>query len=95
MNTRRTLLKTAAAGFLLKLVPVSALAATSSRMVDVRLWPAEDYTRVTLEHQGALKYKYFALQNPWRMVVDILDMRLDDQLKELTSRLTSDDPNVQ
>ncbi|GLR27199.1 N-acetylmuramoyl-L-alanine amidase [Limnobacter litoralis] len=95
MNTRRTVLKTLGASLLLQLVPVGARAAESARFVDVRLWPAEDYTRVTLEHDGALKYKYFLVENPMRMVVDISDMQLDKTLKNLTDRLKPDDPYVQ
>ncbi|WP_334120498.1 N-acetylmuramoyl-L-alanine amidase [Limnobacter sp.] len=95
MNSRRDLLKTVGAGMLLKLIPVGAFAADLVRFVDVRLWPADEYTRVTLEHAGAIKYKHFLIENPWRMVIDLLDMRLDSTLKDLTSRLQADDPYVQ
>jgi N-acetylmuramoyl-L-alanine amidase len=95
MNSRRDLLKTVGAGMLLKLIPVGAFAADQVKFVDVRLWPADEYTRVTLEHAGAIKYKHFLIENPWRMVIDLLDMRLDNTLKELTSRLQADDPYVQ
>nr|WP_138518674.1 N-acetylmuramoyl-L-alanine amidase [Limnobacter alexandrii] len=95
MNSRRDLLKTVGAGMLLKLIPVGALAADQVKFVDVRLWPADEYTRVTLEHAGAIKYKHFLIENPWRMVIDLLDMRLDNTLKDLTSRLHPDDPYVQ
>lgn len=80
---------------LLKLLPVGAFAADLVRFVDVRLWPADEYTRVTLEHAGAIKYKHFLIENPWRMVIDLLDLRLDPTLKELTGRLHPDDPYVQ
>lgn len=80
---------------LLKLIPVGAFAADFVKFVDVRLWPADEYTRVTLEHAGAIKYKHFLIENPWRMVIDLLDMRLDTTLKDLTSRLQADDPFVQ
>jgi N-acetylmuramoyl-L-alanine amidase len=95
MNSRRDLLKTVGAGMLLKLIPVGAFAADQVKFVDVRLWPADEYTRVTLEHAGAIKYKHFLIENPWRMVIDLLDMRLDHTLKDLTSRLQADDPYVQ
>lgn len=94
MKTRRDLLKTVGAGLLLKLVPVGAMAASQVRFVDVRLWPAEDYTRVTLEHAGPIQYKHFLIENPLRMVIDLLDMRLDNTLKDLTERLKADDPYV-
>ena len=95
MNSRRNLLKTVGAGMLLKLIPVGAFAADLVKFVDVRLWPADEYTRVTLEHAGAIKYKHFLIENPWRLVIDLLDLRLDPTLKELTSRLQADDPFVQ
>lgn len=95
MKSRRDLLKTVGAGIFLKLIPVGAFAADLVRFVDVRLWPAEEYTRVTLEHAGPIKYKYFLIESPWRMVIDLLDLRLDNTLKELTSRLHPDDPFVQ
>ena len=95
MNSRRDLLKTVGAGMLLKLIPVGAFASDLVKFVDVRLWPADEYTRVTLEHAGAIKYKHFLIENPWRMVIDLLDMRLDNTLKDLTSRLQADDPYVQ
>lgn len=96
MNSRRTLLKTAAAGFMLHVFPVGAWAtAAMAKFVDVRLWPAEDYTRITLEHDGPLKYKYFLLDNPTRMVLDLLDLRLDKTLKNLTEKLQTNDPYVQ
>jgi N-acetylmuramoyl-L-alanine amidase len=95
MKSRRDLLKTVGAGMLLKLIPVGAFAADLVKFVDVRLWPADEYTRVTLEHAGAIKYKHFLIENPWRMVIDLLDLRLDSTLKELTSRLHPDDPYVQ
>lgn len=96
MNSRRTLLKTAAAGFVLNVFPVGAWAVTAmAKFVDVRLWPAEDYTRITLEHDGPLKYKYFLLDNPTRMVLDLLDLRLDKTLKNLTEKLQTNDPYVQ
>ena len=94
MTSRRDMLKTAGASLLLQLLPTTLLAAGQVRFVDVRLWPAEEYTRVTLEHAGALKYKHFFIENPWRMVLDILDMRLDKTLKDLTDRLKADDPYV-
>ena len=79
MNSRRDLLKTVGAGMLLKLIPVGAFAADQVKFVDVRLWPADEYTRVTLEHAGAIKYKHFLIENPWRMVIDLLDMLKVDQ----------------
>ena len=38
----------------------------------VRPWvPAQDYTRVTLETQGAVNYSMLTVKNPERLVIDI------------------------
>ncbi len=95
MHNRRTLLKGLAAGFVLKVIPIGAYAAIApANFIDVRLWPAEDYTRVTLEHDGALKFKHFVLNNPWRLVVDLLDMKVDGTLEQLASKLEPNDPYI-
>ena len=48
--TRRTILRT---GSLVLLLGAQHLARGAS-VVAVRIWPAEDYTRVTIESDGAL-----------------------------------------
>ena len=47
--------------------------AFAAQMVDVRMWPAKEYTRVTLEHDQPIKFKYFLVRSPmpYRLVVDI------------------------
>jgi N-acetylmuramoyl-L-alanine amidase len=103
MVQRRDCLKAVGSVFLLKVLPaglglaaVDTLAAANLvRFVDVRLWPAEDYTRITLEHAGTVQYKHFLMENPQRLVVDLLNLRLDDTLKELTAKLKAHDPYVQ
>lgn len=95
MNSRRDLFKAAAAGFVLHVFPTGVWASTLAKFVDVRLWPAEDYTRITLEHDGALRYKHFLLDNPPRMVVDLLDLRLDKALRNLAEKLQPNDPYIQ
>src|SRR5258706_3200575 len=58
------------------LVPVLALAlclfvgAVDAQVVSTRIWPARDYTRVTIESKNELKYTLFALKDPERLVLD-------------------------
>ncbi|MBS1170396.1 MAG: N-acetylmuramoyl-L-alanine amidase [Burkholderiaceae bacterium] len=73
-------------------VPGLALAAQKLR---VRVWPAEDYTRVTLENNTSLKATYFTVKNPERLVVDIEGVDLDSALKDLVAKIKPDDPYVQ
>ena len=72
--------------------PTSAI---SGDIVAVRTWPAEDYTRITLEHDGNVKAKHFLLSNPNRLVVDVEGSQLNGALKELISKIQADDPNIQ
>jgi N-acetylmuramoyl-L-alanine amidase len=41
----------------------------------VRVWPADEYTRVTLENDGDLKAEHFMVPDPPRLVVDIDGLR--------------------
>lgn len=89
---RREVLLATGSTLLLALTPIGAKA---SKVVAVRVWPARDYTRVTIEHDTeGLKHSYQLLMNPARLVVDIEDMVLSDTLKELVARISSNDPYI-
>lgn len=59
-----------------------------------RLWPAQDYTRLTLESKRALGYNMFTLDNPQRLVVDLEDVALDAGLNGLADKVSADDPYI-
>ena len=40
-------------------------------MAAVRVWPAPEYTRVTIETRDQIRYSVFALEGPDRLVVDL------------------------
>ncbi len=67
----------------------------AGHIVAVRAWPADDYTRITLEHDGKIQAKHFILTNPERLVVDIQGTELSATLKELISKIQPDDPYIQ
>ncbi|MBS1186546.1 MAG: amiC [Burkholderiaceae bacterium] len=69
--------------------------AQAAQKLRVRVWPAEDYTRVTLENNTSLKATYFTVKNPERLVVDIEGVDLDSALKDLVAKIKPDDPYVQ
>jgi hypothetical protein len=52
----------------------------------VRVWPADDYTRVTLENDTDLKATHFIVKDPERMVVDIEGLELNPTLKSWSPR---------
>ncbi|MBP6612793.1 N-acetylmuramoyl-L-alanine amidase [Aquabacterium sp.] len=63
-------------------------------LVAVRVWPAEVYTRVTLESDTALNANFFAIDHPNRLVIDIEGLALSPQIKELVSKVRADDPFI-
>jgi N-acetylmuramoyl-L-alanine amidase len=60
----------------------------------VRVWPADEYTRVTLENDGDLKATHFMVADPPRLVVDIDGLALNDTLKSLVAKVESNDPYI-
>ena len=68
--------------------------AWGAAIVGVRVWPAEDYTRVTIESDQALNARHQLLQNPPRLLVDIDGLTLDPALRELVGKVQPDDPYI-
>ena len=80
----------------LPLVPGgTALAATRGpEILAVRVWPAADYTRITLEHRDELRYTQLLVRDPWRLVVDIEGVELNSVLQSLPNKIIDADPYV-
>jgi N-acetylmuramoyl-L-alanine amidase len=89
--TRRTILK---AGGTLLLSVIAPLSASAAQIMAVRVWPADEYTRVTLENDGELKTTHFMVTDPPRLVVDIDGLALNDTLKSLVAKIESNDPYI-
>ena len=70
--------------------------ARALELVAVRIWPADDYTRVAIEHDTSrIRYETFKLTQPNRLVVDIQDMVLDPRLRELLAAVQPNDPYIE
>lgn len=89
--SRRTVLK---AGATLLLSCLGIDAARAAQIIAVRVWPAADYTRVTLENDSKLKATHFLVKDPHRLVVEIEGIDLDPQLKSLVAKIQSNDPYI-
>ncbi len=87
---RRTLLQ---AGSLALLLGTQQIARGAS-IVAVRIWPAQDYSRVTIESDTPLATKQSFVPEPPRLAVDIEGMDLNPQLRELVGKVRPDDPNI-
>ncbi|THB83006.1 AMIN domain-containing protein, partial [Pantoea allii] len=81
-------------GALLLLSVSRAGLAAKNHIVAVRIWPSSTYSRMTLESNGALKYKQFALSNPERLVIDIQGLHLNSALKGVDKLVRVDDPFI-
>ncbi|MGZ5036644.1 MAG: N-acetylmuramoyl-L-alanine amidase [Usitatibacter sp.] len=89
------------AGSFLKfaLLVVALVAATVSfageKIVSSRVWPAQEYTRVTLESARPIRHQYFFVTSPERLVVDLEGVDLTDELKGLPDKVGANDPYIQ
>lgn len=64
-------------------------------IVAVRVWPAEEYTRVTIESDAPLAAVHQMIRDPDRLVVDIDGLDLSPTLRELVAKITPNDPYIQ
>ena len=88
------------ATFLKFTVLVLALVAASvsfaaEKITSSRVWPAQEYTRVTLESARPIRHQFFFVNNPERLVVDLEGVELDDELKALPAKVGANDPYIQ
>ena len=76
----------------------ATLAAPSSpaqaTIVAVRVWPAQAYTRVTLESDKPLTTRHFLVEAPHRLVIDVDGLDLSPGLRELIGKVKPDDPYI-
>ena len=91
---RRELLRYAGASLILSVSPLAGAAAKQPSVLAVRIWPAADYTRVTLENDAPLKFSYFTVENPDRLVIDIEGVEFNSVLDSLARKVATDDPYI-
>ena len=72
----------------------SAQLARGANMLAVRIWPAADYTRVTLESDAPLKTTQTFITSPPRLAVDIEGLQLNAALRDLVGQVQASDPNI-
>jgi N-acetylmuramoyl-L-alanine amidase len=74
------------------IVAVPAPAAVT--LAGARVWPAQEYTRITLESATPVRYTLLSVKNPERLVLDLEDVALDATLNELAGKIGDHDPFV-
>lgn len=68
--------------------------AENNAVTAARVWPAQEYTRLTLESGNAITYKMSLLKNPDRIVIDLENIELNALMKSLGDKISATDPYV-
>ena len=80
--------------FLIAAVLPAPVALAATTITSARVWPAQDYTRITLESAVPLQYQVLQLKNPDRLVLDLEDAAAVPALEELSAKIGAGDPYV-
>jgi N-acetylmuramoyl-L-alanine amidase len=81
-------------GSLVLLLGVQQIA-RGATIVAVRLWPAPEYSRVTIESDRQLSSTQIVMANPPRLAVDITGIDLNPELRELVAKVKANDPFIE
>jgi len=73
-------------------LPVLAHAAVN--VTATRVWPAADYTRITIEASSEIRQKMLMLKDPDRLVLDLDGVELNQNLKALAGQVSPNDPYI-
>ncbi|WP_150791388.1 N-acetylmuramoyl-L-alanine amidase [Pandoraea iniqua] len=68
--------------------------AFANAIVAVRVWPAKDYTRVTLETDNPVKFQQQLMESPNRFVIDLDEVDLSPTLRDLVAKIQPNDPQI-
>src|SRR5712691_10165156 len=60
----------------------------------IRVWPAQDYTRVTVESGQPLKHNLLRVRDPERLVLDLEDVDLQSVQQGFTAKISTNDPYI-
>lgn len=71
-----------------------ALANAAVNIAATRVWPAADYTRITIEASSEISQKMLLLKDPDRLVLDLDGVDLNTNLKALANQISPNDPYI-
>ena len=75
-----------------------ALAASSAgatdRIAAVRVWPAQDYTRITIEADRPIRHELLLVKNPERLVLDLDGVDFASVQREIADKILPGDPYI-
>ena len=73
---------------------LSRVWANSGRIASVRIWPAQEYTRVIFESSLPVAHQLSALKQPERVVLDLTGVELTGEITQLPGRVQATDPYI-
>ncbi len=59
-----------------------------------RVWPAQEYTRVTFETARPVRHQFFFVQDPERLVLDLEGVDMNEELRSVVAKVRDDDPYI-
>jgi len=71
-----------------------SLALSNTQLAAARIWPASEYTRVTLESATRIRYALSAVTAPQRVILDLDNVEPGPYLEALTNKVSAKDPNI-
>ena len=72
----------------------AASAGAADRIAAVRVWPAQDYTRITIEADRPLRHELLLVKNPDRLVLDLDGVDFASVQQEIADKILPGDPYI-
>ena len=69
-------------------------AAAAERISAIRVWPAQDYTRITIESAQPIRHELLLVKNPDRLVLDLEGVAFDSVQREISDKILPSDPYI-
>jgi N-acetylmuramoyl-L-alanine amidase len=69
-------------------------AAAADRVSAVRIWPAQEYTRITIEADKPIRHELLLVKNPERLVLDLEDVDIASVQQEIAGKVLPNDPYI-
>ena len=79
---------------ILLVLAAAGSAGAAERVSAVRVWPAQDYTRITIEAAQPIRHELLLVKNPDRLVLDLEGVDFDSVQREIADKILPGDPYV-
>ncbi|MFN0301750.1 MAG: N-acetylmuramoyl-L-alanine amidase [Burkholderiales bacterium] len=87
-------MRRALAGLLIACAGIAPLGAAEIVRA-VRVWPAQEYTRLTFESRNPISYAMSFAANPDRLILDLQDIDHNSLRREIEGKILASDPYIQ